>query len=214
MLLKITESDLSKAPMDLLVLCKVIVSDETVLITDHGEFRGRDILAHAYSRLPILYHKVDPETNKIDQACYDWHMEIQEVDPNLIGYYTLLDTKTDQYGLQTTDGRWLTDATEVIIYLSELQASYQAQTSASTWQKIKNVKEAAGRVAKAWHEARHIKVNKDVQKARLDICKACPERAKSSKGDVCSRCGCYLKAKTAIAVEACPLRRWKAELEV
>ena len=43
-----------------------------------------------------------------------------------------------------------------------------------------------------------------IRQERLGICGDCPH----NHGGVCSRCGCFLKAKARVATEACPLNKW------
>lgn len=42
--------------------------------------------------------------------------------------------------------------------------------------------------------------------ARREICAACPE-LKQPLGR-CSKCGCIVKAKTALKNQSCPLKKW------
>jgi len=46
----------------------------------------------------------------------------------------------------------------------------------------------------------------EVIQRRKELCLACEHH----DFGVCNECGCYLKAKTAIASEACPLNKWVA----
>ena len=48
-----------------------------------------------------------------------------------------------------------------------------------------------------------------VSKTRMDVCRKCPHR-KRIMGimDVCAMCGCFLKAKTRVLEEKCPIRLW------
>jgi len=42
------------------------------------------------------------------------------------------------------------------------------------------------------------------QQERLDICAKCDERA----GPICGNCGCFLRAKTILEEEECPIGKW------
>jgi len=46
----------------------------------------------------------------------------------------------------------------------------------------------------------------DERSRRYDMCKACPELIKLTKQ--CKKCGCFMKAKTAIQAAVCPLGKW------
>jgi len=41
---------------------------------------------------------------------------------------------------------------------------------------------------------------------RLEICEKCPSLSKDSGR--CAECGCFIKAKTRINFEECPLEKW------
>jgi len=47
---------------------------------------------------------------------------------------------------------------------------------------------------------------KDRVEKRLTVCKECPFFFKPTKQ--CSKCGCFLPAKTAIANSSCPINKW------
>ena len=49
-------------------------------------------------------------------------------------------------------------------------------------------------------------VPSSVSKARQDVCNACPHRLKVT--NQCTKCGCFLAAKTKIKQEKCPLDKW------
>lgn len=42
--------------------------------------------------------------------------------------------------------------------------------------------------------------------ARLEICNSCEVR--NELANVCTACGCYIPAKTALAKSSCPLEKW------
>lgn len=46
-------------------------------------------------------------------------------------------------------------------------------------------------------------------KYRMNICKKCPHHRKTLMiVDICAMCGCFLKAKTRVPNERCPIERW------
>jgi len=75
-------------------------------------------------------------------------------------------------------------------------------------QRIKNLAGAGKRVIRGLVRDKHIKVTKEVHNTRLDICNSCalfdPDEG------VCGDCGCIMVAKAGLAVESCPLGKWKA----
>lgn len=44
---------------------------------------------------------------------------------------------------------------------------------------------------------------------RYDICQGCPEFIKLTTQ--CKRCGCFMKAKTKLALAGCPIGKWGIE---
>jgi len=49
--------------------------------------------------------------------------------------------------------------------------------------------------------------NKILAEKRMDICLACDKR----DDELCSVCGCYLPAKTAVKSESCPVGKWNSK---
>lgn len=49
-------------------------------------------------------------------------------------------------------------------------------------------------------------VPEEVAKERLDICMQCPNRVKAT--GTCDICKCYLKYKTKVKQEKCPIDKW------
>lgn len=41
---------------------------------------------------------------------------------------------------------------------------------------------------------------------RMDICNQCPQ--KNHDRNTCTKCGCYLPAKTIIKITHCPMDKW------
>ena len=50
----------------------------------------------------------------------------------------------------------------------------------------------------------------DVVAERMAVCEACPNflASDSPLGPKCSRCGCFLKAKTVLITQHCPEGKW------
>lgn len=47
-----------------------------------------------------------------------------------------------------------------------------------------------------------------VKEERMDICRACDHYFAPT--NQCKKCGCFLKAKTAVNAFSCPIDKWKA----
>ena len=50
------------------------------------------------------------------------------------------------------------------------------------------------------------KVSEGVQQARYDICQGCEKLYKPT--DTCKMCGCFMKVKTWLPAQECPLQKW------
>ena len=48
-------------------------------------------------------------------------------------------------------------------------------------------------------------VEKDIAESRYAICKACPFFLPTTQ---CSKCGCFMKAKTKLKDAECPIHKW------
>jgi hypothetical protein len=53
-----------------------------------------------------------------------------------------------------------------------------------------------------------LRVEAVMQKERMSICSTCPELIKLTKQ--CTKCGCFMEAKTKLADAFCPLHKWGA----
>jgi len=51
-------------------------------------------------------------------------------------------------------------------------------------------------------------VSENIRDDRLNICNSCEHSMKSI--NVCSKCGCFLPAKTKLARSGCPIGKWHA----
>lgn len=50
------------------------------------------------------------------------------------------------------------------------------------------------------------KVTDDIQRYRYGICQECPKLYKPT--DTCKACGCFMKIKTWMPKQSCPLKKW------
>lgn len=68
---------------------------------------------------------------------------------------------------------------------------------------LQSLKAAKNKVEKKIHS---LAVDVTVRNERLDICYQCEHRIQST--NQCSKCGCFLAAKTWLAGASCPLEKW------
>lgn len=73
-------------------------------------------------------------------------------------------------------------------------------------EQAKSLLSAASGSIKAWVNGQPVFSYADLRMKRLMICKVCPEF--DSGIGRCRKCGCYIRAKTALAQEKCPLGKW------
>lgn len=52
------------------------------------------------------------------------------------------------------------------------------------------------------------KVSKKIQEERYSICQSCEKLYRPS--DTCRVCGCFMKVKTWMPNQSCPLKKWSA----
>jgi len=78
----------------------------------------------------------------------------------------------------------------------------------SLTERAKNLAGSGARVAAGLIRGKAVKTTRQVQSTRLKICKSCalfdPDTG------VCGECGCFMEVKVGLAVERCPLGKWKA----
>jgi hypothetical protein len=48
--------------------------------------------------------------------------------------------------------------------------------------------------------------SKELEKSRIEICKACPELIKMTTQ--CKKCGCLMSAKVKLEAAKCPIEKW------
>ncbi|WP_232424453.1 DUF6171 family protein [Leptospira alstonii] len=53
-----------------------------------------------------------------------------------------------------------------------------------------------------------IKKESDFSKKRLETCLSCPLILKGFLSEQCSVCGCFVRLKTKLKSESCPIFRW------
>jgi hypothetical protein len=75
-------------------------------------------------------------------------------------------------------------------------------------QRAKNLTASGKRVVGGLIRGKAVKTTKQVQKTRLKICESCALFDPKTK--VCGECGCFMEVKVGLAVERCPLGKWKA----
>ena len=57
----------------------------------------------------------------------------------------------------------------------------------------------------------NLHVSEEIQKTRLELCEKCPYLRKRVGAQVCFLCGCFLRLKTKLKTEECPILKWKKE---
>jgi hypothetical protein len=69
---------------------------------------------------------------------------------------------------------------------------------------------AAAKAARGVLATGKLVVASEVVAARMTVCEACPNFLDSASplGPKCSRCGCFLKAKTVLITQHCPEGKW------
>ena len=62
--------------------------------------------------------------------------------------------------------------------------------------------------SRPWHllDPERLVENQDIVKQRMDLCNGCPELVQMTRQ--CSKCGCFMPAKTKLANAECPLGKW------
>lgn len=77
----------------------------------------------------------------------------------------------------------------------------------STWKMVKLFKKIKHIIFGWWYN--FIGINYELMNNRMKICNKCEYKIHLTKHiEVCSLCGCYLKAKTRIKDEYCLLKKW------
>jgi len=81
----------------------------------------------------------------------------------------------------------------------------------SLLERAKNLAGAAGRVIKAIVDDQPIEIEEVLYQERLARCRSCPSQQYRASDQTCAECGCYVRAKAALATEACRLGYWQAQ---
>jgi len=85
----------------------------------------------------------------------------------------------------------------------QLQSSNKMPSSG---QMIKNLGSSVIRNVVSVSKGNNLNINENDANKRLSICNQCPFFEKNSQR--CSKCGCYLKVKTYLKAERCPIGKW------
>lgn len=62
-------------------------------------------------------------------------------------------------------------------------------------------------IIKGWYY-KIFKKKQDLANIRLNICNKCEYKLDTYLGNICSRCGCVLDAKTRVDNEICDMNKW------
>jgi hypothetical protein len=81
----------------------------------------------------------------------------------------------------------------------------------SLLERAKNLAGAAGRVIVAIVDDQPIELEEVLYQERLARCRSCPSQQYRASDQTCADCGCYVRAKAALATEACRLGYWQAQ---
>jgi hypothetical protein len=81
----------------------------------------------------------------------------------------------------------------------------------SLLERAQNLAGAAGRVIKAVVEGQPIEIEEVLYQERLARCRSCPSQQYRASDQTCAECGCYIRAKAALATEFCRLGYWQAQ---
>ena len=76
----------------------------------------------------------------------------------------------------------------------------------SNMQMMKNLSSSLKNASKALIKGEKVSLSKGEAEARMKICMSCEEYIKEENR--CNLCGCYMRVKTKIATEKCPIRKW------
>jgi len=87
---------------------------------------------------------------------------------------------------------------------AELCKKYKPANEPGLVKKAVNLSGAIKRVTKAAVKREQIAVSPEEQQRRLEICRTCP----FFNGTNCQKCGCFVRFKTRLATEHCPIQKW------
>ena len=69
---------------------------------------------------------------------------------------------------------------------------------------VLNLREAVGRVLKAFVAGEQVVADKSTRDERIAICESCDQLS----GARCAKCGCYTNKKIILQTEHCPIGKW------
>ena len=73
---------------------------------------------------------------------------------------------------------------------------------------VRNARQATTKAFKHALKTGELQADPAITSARRDICATCPFKQRKFLGEVCTKCGCNIKRKTATPTEECPLNKW------
>lgn len=198
---------------DLRLVDSIIVTNENNSYLVHNNQKlteYKDIRKAIRSRFAVLKISKNPS----DQIMEDL-MSIFSHDNTLFAHYTLTASiegaPGDLLELVTPEGKVITESWEMFNYLEGMRDKYSKNLQdPSLLKKVGNIKKAATKAFQLWKKERGIKLSDDEQELidRRKMCETCPFKKKGTLGHYCSKCGCYIKPKTAIKSESCPIGKW------
>ena len=90
--------------------------------------------------------------------------------------------------------------------IRELSSSNKNLHMPSTGQMIRNVGGSIVRTVQSVAHGNALNISEADKEKRLSICKSC--EFFDAAQERCAKCGCYLKIKTYLKAEKCPINRW------
>lgn len=90
--------------------------------------------------------------------------------------------------------------------IQELSSSNKNLPMPSTGQMIRNIGGSIVKNIQSVAAGNPLNISEDEKEKRLNICRSCEFFELSDER--CSKCGCYLKIKTYLKAEKCPVGRW------
>jgi hypothetical protein len=72
---------------------------------------------------------------------------------------------------------------------------------------VKSLAGTAGDVARGVLDGEGLLVAEDIYNERINICNSCPFLTENKR---CTKCGCFMEAKTRLKKTYCPIDKWSA----
>jgi len=104
--------------------------------------------------------------------------------------------------LELEDGSKIVDTQEI---LNTIASKYTGPTSL---QQAETAATAAKKVFKQMISGEYVKADKETIEKRRNICEECPLFKRRFWGNSCRECGCFVRPKTILLTEFCPLDKW------